>query len=238
MKARYLSTVWISALLLLALGLLADFVYLLHRDGSLGDRLAASAGVLGGVIGAAGAALAVYLTLIAQRKDEAEKVEASLRAEVTEFTRLAIGPLQILTRLVLPGQRPLLLQDLPTLMAMPDPVVFKATADRVSRLPYGALLVTFYVRIAEINQMANIYSLSVSKSFADIRLPVNATGEQARTLATAWYDVCTIARTILRAEPSAPQLINTGLAQTLSSLNEVLEDANKVLAADKQQPPG
>jgi len=53
--------------------------------GSAGDRLAAAGGVLGGLLGAVGAALAVYLTLDAQRRDEAEKVEAALRMEVAEL---------------------------------------------------------------------------------------------------------------------------------------------------------
>jgi hypothetical protein len=155
MRARS-SVMWISAFATFTVGTLAAFASLLMRDGSVGDRLAATAAVLGGLIGAAGAAFAVYLTLISQRADEAEKVEASLRAEVAEFARLTVAPLDILTRLVIPGIRPMHLQDIPTVVTMPDPVVFRATADRLARLPYGPLLVTFHMRIAEAQQLVRI----------------------------------------------------------------------------------
>lgn len=219
----------IAVLALLAIS--AELIRLALQDTQLGDRLSATAAVLGGMIGATGAALAVYLTLIAQRKDEVEKVEASLRAEVVEFARLAMGPLDVLTRLVLPGQIPLKLQDVPSLVALPEPVVFKATADRISRLPYGPLLVTFHMRIAEAKQMANIYNLSAPKSFADV---VFASPEQTRTLATAWQDICIIARIILKGEWKASQLVEAGRLVTLRSLDESLEQADKVLGA---KPP-
>ena len=229
---RHSGAMWVLAFALFTAGILVEFAILLLRDGSVGDRLAATAAVFGGLIGAAGAAFAVYLTLIAQRADEAEKVEASLRAEVAEFARLAVGPLDVLTRLVIPGKRPMHVQDISALVDFPDPVVFKATADRLARLPYGPLLVTFHVRIAEAKQLAKMGSLSVSKFLFDRSVPVAISDEQARTHARAWYDICTIARTILLADqrPTA-QLIEAGFAEAVSSLDKALEHAGNVLAA-------
>ena len=43
-----------------------------------GDRAAAMGGVLGGMIGAMGAAAAVYLTLQWQRDDETEKISTAI----------------------------------------------------------------------------------------------------------------------------------------------------------------
>ena len=80
-------------------GMLVGFVVMLFGGGTQGEKLGAASGVLCGMIGAGGAALAVYLTLAAQRQDEAEKVEAALRMEVAEFGRLACGPLFICERI-------------------------------------------------------------------------------------------------------------------------------------------
>src|SRR6202034_1328987 len=101
-----------------------------------------------GFIGAAGTALAVYLTLASQRRDEAEKVEGALLAEVSEHARLAHGLLALCEMVLLEGYE-IPLRDLPSLMYMPDATVFKATADRISRLAYGPLFVVLHSRIAE-----------------------------------------------------------------------------------------
>ena len=226
-------TTWIAVSLLIIVGyLLAEFTLLLSLDSKIGDWLTAISAVLGGLIGAGGAALAVYLTLASQRKDEAEKVEASLRAEVVEFARLAMGPLDILTKIVLPGIRPLGAREAPSLVEFPEPVVFRAVADRLSRLHYGPLLVTFHVRIAEARQMANLYRLSVPKVLMDRGIPYHISKDQARTFTTAWYDICTIARTILRAEQSASQLVEAGRQETLRSLDESIGNAEKELSSN------
>ena len=242
MKSHRLDAIWMFALALFVAGIFAEFAILLVLDRSVGDRLAATAAVLGGLIGAAGAAFAVYLTLIAQRADEAEKVEASLRAEVAEFARLTVAPLDMLTRLVIPEKQRMYVKDMPVLVDMPDPVVFKATADRLARLSYGPLLVTFHVRIAEAKQLAKMASLSSGFSF-DGDIPVSLSREQAWTHAQAWYDICTIADTILRAdERPTGQLIEAGFAKAVGSLDEAVSHARNVLsrapAGSPSAPPG
>jgi hypothetical protein len=42
------------------------------------------------------------------------------------------------------------------LMTMPEPVVYKATADRISRLSFGSIFVAFHARIAEVFNMGRI----------------------------------------------------------------------------------
>jgi len=228
---------WIAAVLLLViLGLLVEFGRFFGLDHSLGDRLAAIGAVLGGLIGAGGAALAVYLTLVSQRKDEAAKVEESLQAEVAEFARLAVGPLAILTPQVARKGPPMPLEDIPEITDLPEPVVFKAAADRLSRLSYGPLLVTFYVRIAEAKQMAKLLGLRIPISHRGSGiLPLGP--QEAKMLTTAWYDICVIARIILRSEPSARQLVEAGRAESLRSLDESIGQAEAVLNPDAGKKP-
>ena len=44
-------------------------------------------GVLGGMIGAMGAAVAVYLTLQLQRDDETEKISTAIITEIAQLTK-------------------------------------------------------------------------------------------------------------------------------------------------------
>jgi hypothetical protein len=85
--------------------------------------------------GRRGAALAVYLTIDGQRRDEAQKVEAALRMEVAEFGRLAPLPLYLLSQRVIAEHAKIPARDLPVLVAMPEAIVYRETADRISRLP-------------------------------------------------------------------------------------------------------
>lgn len=222
---------WFAAVLVavVTLLLLIKFALLFSADHTAADRLAAAGAIVGGLIGAGGAVAAVYLMLSSQRKDEAKKVEASLRTEVCEFARLAKGPLDILVQQVLPGLRPLAAQHVQAFTELPEPVVFKATADRISRLSYGPLLVTFYVRIAEATQLASIYSLTLPEYIRAGGVPVPIANDQATTLATAWYDICTIARSILRAERNASQLIEAARTETVRDLDKSLGEAQKIL---------
>jgi hypothetical protein len=219
----------IGALGLFALGLFSGFMVLLFGAGE-GDRLAATAAVLGGLIGAVGAALAVYLTIVGQRKDEAEKVEGALRMEVAEHSRLALGLLQVCEG-VIAGTCQIPLRDLPTLMQMPEATVYRATADRISRLEYGPLFVVFHSRIAEALQMVNTYVAATTlrpvlagrtgdaelSRAMEARVVVDR--DKARTLLAAWFDVCQVGRTILRRDAIAPQLADAAITEVIKDLD-------------------
>ena len=64
-------------------------------------------------------------------------------------SRLVFGLLEVFCERILLEHDWVPVRDLPALMVMPEPIVYKATADRISRLPYGQLFVAFYGRIAE-----------------------------------------------------------------------------------------
>jgi hypothetical protein len=217
-------------------GIVVVYLICLFAQASSGEQLTAVAAIVGGVIGAAGAAIAVYLTLAGQRKDDAQKVEAALRQEVAEFGRLAHGALG-LCELVLarpPTRFPL--RDLPTLMAIPEAVVYKATADRISRLPYGALFVIFHDRVAEAGQLARTCAISARPFLQDGRGPPEPliADSTAKTLATAWFDVCMIARTILRRDANAAQLADQAIDECLKDLDALPERIRPLL---EPEPP-
>jgi hypothetical protein len=226
--------VWTASLLgLVGFGIALGLVTKMFPGAPQADRLTAAAALLGGFIGAAGTALAVYLTLASQRSDEAQKVEAALRIEVSELARLAHGLLGV-CELVLTKGYEVPLRDLPTLMSMPDAPVFKATADRISRVAYGPLVVVLHARIAEALQMVRIYAAAppppdVSPALA-ARMPVSLDALQARrlldkdkakTLATAWFDVCEVALTILTRDPSGFEIAEASVAEVIKDLEAV-----------------
>src|SRR5881227_2551642 len=112
------SWIWIAGTVaLIALAATIDIVITLFPRAHAvpNEQLAAGATLLGGLIGAAGTAFAVYLTLASQRRDEAEKVEAALRTEVSEFARLVVGALKPCESAIA-GQYKIPLRDLPALV--------------------------------------------------------------------------------------------------------------------------
>lgn len=152
--------------------------------------------------------------------------------EVTEHARLVIGVLGVCELAMTKGYE-IPLHDLPGLMQIPEASVYKATADRISRLPYGALFVVFHARIAEALQMVRIYATAplpparglqpermaqVQEAFDARRL---LDREKAKTLATAWFDACIVARTILRRDVVAPGLAEAAITETLNDLDAV-----------------
>ena len=234
---RMTVAIWIATGALFAMvATLLVFMVMLFWPSTPGERLGAVAAVLGGLFGAGGAAVAVYLTLVAQREDEAQKVEAALRMEVAEFGRLVLGPLYLVSESILVAKARVPIRDLPALVAMPDAVVYKATADRLSRLSYGVLFVVFHARLAEAIRMATIYAATAPRVFGQQESPLVVDEDKARTLATAWLDICTIGRTIPRAGESASQLSETAIKEALQSLDDAYARASQILAPTGEKP--
>jgi hypothetical protein len=184
------------------------------------DKLAAVAAILGGALGASGAALAVYLTLEAQRGDEAEKVESTLRMETAEFGRLALGRLEVCEE-ILAKRAHIPMTDLQGIMSMPEAVVYKATADRISRLAYGELFVAFHARIAEATSMATMMAAKKTPDlFRGRSLPTPTVDSgSAKLFLIAWFDACEIARSILRPGPEAHQIAAATISECLTNLD-------------------
>jgi len=189
----------------------------------IGERLDPIAAVAGGLIGAFGAAAAVYLTLAGQRQDDAEKVEAALRAEVAEFCRLALGLLRV-SQKIEAGTVKIPMQDLPPLMTLPEAVVYRATADRISRLEYGPLLVTFHARISEAAAAAQISAASARPVHHEGMAPTEpfATKEKGKLFGAGWFDVCEVGQSLLRRDPASRALAEASAMSVLSDLDKDL----------------
>ncbi len=146
-----------------------------------GELLGALGSVVGGIIGALGAALAVYLTLNSQRKDERQRSFNAVVREVIEFSRLALGHLTTCENIhsmtiQLPANR------LPSAMAMPKPIVYPGIASNIGRLTRPQLVVGFFTRPAEIENMLVLVAQAA-------RGAVNVMPEDIVHIAGAWIDV-------------------------------------------------
>jgi hypothetical protein len=207
------------------LAVLAIYVACLFQQVSSGERLNAVAVIFGGIIGASGAALAVYLALRLQRADEGDRIKASLHMEVSEFARLAKAQLTLCERAI-DGSLKIPVRDLPALFAMPEPTVYRATVDRLSRLPNGRLFVVFHGRIAEAASLAKIYAQSAQSTLPPGFIPTPMfDAQKAEILGKGWLDVCTLARSILRATPDAAALADASIEATLRELDSAIERA-------------
>jgi len=239
--------VWAAVILgVIGFGIALHPVIRLFPDAASSDQLAAAASILGGIIGAIGTAVAVYLTLASQRRDEAEKIEGALRVEVSEFARLALGQYEAIELALKRGYQ-IPLRNLPTLAYMPDAVVFMATADRISRLEYGSLLVAMHARIAEALQMVRIYAEggappSPVPSGLGLLGPAQVIAanlatldkEKATTLANAWFDVCVFARIILRRDPSGLEIAEASVAAIRKDLDALYSRRASHAATEKR----
>ncbi len=127
---------------LLVIGLLTALMY--SKSGEVAGALA---GVLSGAIGAFGSAAAVYIMLNRQREEETEKVSRAVLMEVAELCKFPIGQLGACEMIQKGFSFPK--ADLPTLMETPNPIIYPAVADRISRLPRPTLVVSFYTRLHE-----------------------------------------------------------------------------------------
>jgi hypothetical protein len=142
--------------------------------------------------------------------------------ETAELGRQAVGRLQICEE-ILAKRAHIPMQDLLGIMSMPEAVVYKATADRISRLSYGALFVAFHARIAE---AVSIAAMTAAKRRPQVEvgrlMPVmimTVDEGTARILLTAWFDVCEIARSILRPLEDSDKISESVVAECLKDLD-------------------
>jgi hypothetical protein len=120
-----------------------------------GEIAAALGSVLGGIIGAMGAAVAVYLTLQGQRYEEISKVSSAILSEIAELCKAPMGQLGACF-LIQTGEMKVPTSHIKHLFNTPAPVIFPAVADRISRLPRPTLVVTFYMQLAETTGMIDL----------------------------------------------------------------------------------
>jgi hypothetical protein len=180
--------------LLIGIGILCSFFTSL-LDARAGEVAGALGAVVGGTIGAMGAALAVYLTLRGQREEEISKVSSAVLSEIAELCKSPMGQLgaclEIQRGMAVPSSH------LKYLFATPKPVIYPAIADRVSRLPRPTLVVTFYMQQAETRGMIElITNTAPSNEFI--------TFQGVREITDLLISQCQLAHQILRTAPEQP----------------------------------
>lgn len=155
-----------------------------------GEIVGAGATILGGIFGALGAALAVYLTLRGQRKEDRERIHGAIVREIIEFSRVAVGQLDTCEH-IRSGLIALPPAKLPQALKWPTPVIYPAVADKIGLLKSPQHVVAFYVRITEITTMAQ--TVADNPTLQNSRVQDN----NVRLIVEALLDICQFATWII-----------------------------------------
>lgn len=139
----------------------------------------------------AGAALAVYLTLAGQRKEDRARIRSALVREVIEFSRLVAGHLDTCEN-IRAGAIALPVPRLVQAMQMPSPIIYPAVADKIGLLSSPQNVVAFYARIVEVT-MIMVPAISDDPKLQHSILQTH----NIRVLAEAWLDILQFARGII-----------------------------------------
>ncbi len=183
-----------------------------------GELVGALGSVLGGIIGAAGAALAVYLTLGGERRDERKRIAGAVRREVSAFMRAAVVDLNI-CETILTRQVNMPVAHFPLAMGMPKPTIYPAIADRIGRLQAPHRLVSFFMRIAEVQTMAAVIGVQPQDAHPIV------TPEDARLVVAVLTDVLRFGEWIITEKKPEPGIDAAAQAALLKDVSEALERA-------------
>lgn len=183
-----------------------------------GEVAGALGSFVGGVIGAGGAVLAVYVALASARDEETRKVSAAVKTEVASLTTYIIGAMEACQQIA-SGERRVPRRDAGYIIRklFVEPVVYKAVADRIGLLPHPNATVQFYLRISEAKalveslQMANVQEEFVS-------------ADNALAIAGSLITALELARGILGRDGD-PRMGDWVNEITVSRINECLQSA-------------
>jgi hypothetical protein len=156
---------------------------------SSGEVASAVGSVVGGGLGALGAAGAVYLTLQGQRQEDRSRIQEAIVREVIEFGRLAVGQLDICES-IRTGVVKIPTGKLTEVMRMPEPTVYPAVADKIGVLWAPQRVVAFYMRIKEVEVM--IRNMAHGPKLQEI-----STGHDIKVIAESWVFICVLATQII-----------------------------------------
>lgn len=188
-------------------------VLLISLHGSSPGEVAGAMGaVLGGMIGALGSAAAVYILLGRERDDEIQKVSAAVLAEVVALAKFPLGQLEMCEQLKY-GQVKVPKAGLPMAMHVPEPVIYPAVADRVSRLPSAMLVVAFFSGLAELRGLVSLIANSKPED-PIVEIP------QVDSLAEMLVHLCILAAQILDRQGA----VSAAESQTASKVRQVIRN--------------
>jgi hypothetical protein len=179
-----------------------------------GEIAAALGGVLGGMIGAGGAAVAVYLTLSGQREEDRTRISGALVREVIEFARLVVGHLETCEN-IRAGTIALPAAGLAEAMEMPHPIVYPAVADKVGLLVRPQRVVAFYARIVEI--AISVRAISRGPRAHGTQSSI-LSGADIKTIVEAWIDIAQFAQWTIRDADTGDEFDRAVRASILADL--------------------
>ncbi len=185
-----------------------------------GEALVAVASVLGGLIGAFGAGgaavYAVRRTFERQRKEERQRIVGAILREVMEFSRRVVGHLKIFEN-IHSGKMLIPAAQFPTIMRMPNAVVYPAIADRLGLLNNPTLVVAFFTRMSDAGPMAAVIGAQGT---------VGIRGDLMTEMAKAWIDICEMGKCILDGEQEFERDVDRQAREDiLKQIEEALKSA-------------
>lgn len=205
------------------------------------DRFSILGNVLGGMVGVFGAALAVYLTLWTQRKDESQKASAAVYREVMELTRFVIRNLR-LCRVLYDGSLSIAGDALPSAMAIPEPVIYPAVADRIGRLGASQQLVRFYIELSEARLLVE-YIFAMYDWLHEGRAMAFGQGmgnEKFELLGEVYVRICRRAEAIIgsadidsASEPSLRASLSTEIKHALAQARATFPNLDDLAVSDE-----
>jgi hypothetical protein len=166
------------------------------------------------------------LTIHAQRREEADKISIGI---VMEVAQLAKFPLEQLAtcRLIHGGAFTPPRAQLPTMMQMPQPVIYPANAEHIGRVHRPALVVAFYTGLAETQATVNVITHAPARG---LLTPIDITG-----LGIILREQCILARQILATSPvtsgNDQALITQMIPEIIRRLDEEIGLANTTFPA-------
>jgi hypothetical protein len=208
---------------LLGVGIFVVFLLLLAFVGVLGSsnpgEIAGALGnVLGGSIGAAGAAVAVYLTLAGQRTEDSERVRNAITREIIEFTRIIMGILKLCDD-IRTGSLKIPKDHLSDFLQLPQPIIYPAVAAQISLLRTPQQVVGFYMQMMSVKHTADIISLSPFSIGGVLE------GDDVKVVVDPLAKACQLAKLII-SDPQDHDWFGDAMEeQIVSHIDEALKEA-------------
>jgi hypothetical protein len=176
--------------------------------------------LLGGFIGAMGAALAVYLTLSGQRREDRKRIRDAIIREVIEFTRLAIGHLETCNN-IHDGTTTMPVPKLAEMMQMPAPIIYPAVADKIGLLKAPHRVVSFYMGIAGIAIGAQALAADPKRQTANLQ------AGDVKLIVEEWLVICRFASWMIQDSEVGKEFDKALSARILSDIDAITTATRK-----------
>jgi hypothetical protein len=153
----------------------------------------------------------------ALRDEEINNISNAIRREIIVLSEILINQLKILAAIKC-GQITVTRNHIRSVIMNPEPIIYKAVANRIGILPYP--VVQFYMRLVEIQDAVQI--IAVGPDGEDAPVP----GAEAQTTAKSVIVACQLARSIIQHAPK-PSVDEEIARITLVHIDEALKRAKQ-----------